>query len=411
VDSWKKLEKCRTCFDSNFSEFLNFGELYFSGIFPSTENELVEKGIVNLVFCNSCSQVQLGNIFDPELMYGDNYGYMSHLNDSMASHLKKTSNYLLDRVLLSKNQCLVDIGSNDGTFLNFFVERDINLIGIDPTISKFGKSYHPEIKTFPKLFNKDIFMDIDESSADVVSSIAMFYDLDNPIDFIGNIYSLLKDNGYWYLELTYGTWMNKSLSFDTICHEHAVYYTFTQLNRLFNENGFSVEEVNTTKSNGGSIVILLQKKQVKSKMSDFGKYLIDLELSDNINGIDSWNDFNTKVEKRIYHLKEFLLKDPKSIPMVGLGASTKGNMLLQLLNMDKKSLRAIGEINPDKFGRFTPGTKIPIVDERDLFSEPTKQALVLPWHFRENIIPKQRLFLENGGQLIFPLPDLEIYTR
>jgi hypothetical protein len=146
-------------------------------------------------------------------------------------------------------------------------------------------------------------------------------------------------------------------------------------------------------------------------MSDFGKYLIDLELSDNINGIDSWNDFNTKVEKRIYHLKEFLLKDPKSIPMVGLGASTKGNMLLQLLNMDKKSLRAIGEINPDKFGRFTPGTKIPIVDERDLFSEPTKQALVLPWHFRENIIPKQRLFLENGGQLIFPLPDLEIYTR
>jgi len=411
VGSWKKLKKCRVCLSSNFTEFLNFGDLYFSGIFPKSENDSVEKGIVNLVFCNSCTQVQLGNVFDPVLMYGDNYGYMSHLNDSMASHLKKTANYLLERVSLSKGQCLVDIGSNDGTFLNFFVDKGINLIGIDPTISKFKKNYHQQIKTFPKLFDVEIFNEIDENSADIVTSIAMFYDLDNPIDFIRNIHNLLKANGYWYLELTYGTWMNKSLSFDTICHEHAVYYTFEQLNRLFLENGFSIEEVTTTKSNGGSIVILLQKKQASSKMSDFGKYLIDSELDDSVNKIDAWVDFNAKVVKKINNLKEFFEGVSTDIPMVGLGASTKGNMLLQLLNMSKANLRAIGEINPDKFGRFTPGTKIPIVDERDLFSESTKQALVLPWHFRENIILKQRFFLENGGQLIFPLTDLEVYSR
>ena len=405
------LTSCRVCGSTELNEFLNFGELSFSGIFPANKTEVVESGVVNLVYCKTCTQVQLGYVFDADVMYGENYGYMSQLNDSMQLHLSNMAKYVLKSTSLTPGQIILDVGSNDGTFLNFFTPSKIKTIGVDPTITKFFGNYNPDTLQIPRLFDASVIDELGYDSIDVISSIAMFYDLDDPVDFIKNIHSLLKKDGYWFLELTYGAWMNSSLSFDTICHEHAVYYTFSQLEMMLKSNGFAVKDVFTTKSNGGSLAILAQKSTQPNSLTGYASYLLNLEKINEINSLDAWLRFGVNVNSRIELLKEFFDKLTKISPLWGLGASTKGNILLELLGLNQSKIVSIGEINVDKFGKFTPGTQIPIVPEDEILKNSDKSILVLPWHFKDNIVAKQRLFLENGGNLIFPLPDLEIITR
>jgi hypothetical protein len=410
-----KLEKCRICQSQDLIKVLDFGNLVFSGFFPKSPQEPTPSGIVDLVTCGNCGQTQLGYLFHAPTMYGENYGYMSQLNSSMKSHLEKIAQYIVSTLASSSMKRVVDIGSNDGTLLNAIgkLKPELELIGIDPTIKKFGDNYNINISKIPELFNESHVSELGNSSVQLITTLAMFYDLDDPLKFVHNVHELLSDEGFWLIELTYGNWMKESLAFDTICHEHAVYYDFQQLVNIFSKNGFVFREVALTDTNGKSLFIVLQKTRKEFSMPMFGQYLLAKEYQSNEENLKSWTNFGISVYERINILRLFFEKlKEKEGPINGLGASTKGNIFLQVLKLNSENISYIGEINHYKIGRVTPGTNIRIINEFDKgFILNSSYLLVLPWHFRNNLVSKFSSYLNKGGALIFPLPELEIYKE
>ena len=400
-----KISKCRSCKNLNIKKTLSLGKQAFTGIFPKYKNETIPSGELSLVYCNNCNLLQLENSFDKKKLYGENYGYMSSLNSSMTSHLSRKAN-LLKKYNLINGDTIIDVGSNDGTFLSFF-EKKFNLIGIDPTIKKFKKNYRKDIIKVENFFSKNALTPYTKKKAKLITSIAMFYDLEDPVKFAEDVYELLDKDGIWHLELSYMPLMIKNLSYDTICHEHLEYYSLNSIKYILDKVGFSIIDIQLNDINGGSFALTLSKN--KNSNNKVVEWLLNQESKDNINNISTFKNFFLKISKQKKDLKNLLenLIDMKK-KVYGYGASTKGNVILQFSNINSKLLPLIGEVNPFKFNRYTPGTKIKIVSEAAIKKNKPDYLLVLPWHFKDFIIKKEKKYLDSGGKLIFPLPQIEI---
>jgi hypothetical protein len=400
-----KISKCRSCKNLRIKKTFSLGKQAFTGIFPKYKNETIPSGELSLVYCDSCNLLQLENSFNKKKLYGDNYGYMSSLNSSMTFHLSTKAN-LLKKYNLINGDLIIDIGSNDGTFLSFF-ENKFNLIGIDPTIKKFKKNYRKDIIKVANFFSKNALAPYMKKKAKLITSIAMFYDLEDPIKFVEEVYELLDIDGIWHLELSYMPLMIKNLSYDTICHEHLEYYSLNSIKYIFDKVGFSIIDIQLNVINGGSFALTLSKN--KNSNNKVVEWLLNQESKDNINNISTFKKFFLKISKQKKDLKNLLenLIDMKK-KVYGYGASTKGNVILQFSNINSKLLPLIGEVNPFKFNRYTPGTKIKIVSEAAIKKNKPDYLLVLPWHFKDFIVKKEKRYLDSGGKLIFPLPQIEI---
>jgi len=401
-----KIKSCRVCNSKKLIKVFNLGNLSFTGIFPKKKNNKVPNGKLQLVHCQHCSLLQLENNFDPNLMYGENYGYMSSLNKAMEFHLKLKSKYLIRTYGINNYKNILDIGSNDGTFLKFFKKKN-KLYACDPTINKFKKYYRNDINLIPDFFSAKNFQNI---KFDLITSIAMFYDLSDPLKFAEDIRDILSNNGIWHIEMSYMPSMIKKNSYDTICHEHLEYYSIKSLMYLMKAAKLKIINISFNEVNGGSISLDVSKKQ--SKFKENKKMLSWLLKRETLNG---YNDF--KIQKAFFksclnhkillnELLKSLKKDGKKV--YGYGASTKGNVILQYCKINNKLINKIVEVNDFKYGRFTPGTKIKIISEKQAKKDRPDYYLVLPWHFKEHIINKEKSFLNNGGKLIFPLPEIEI---
>jgi hypothetical protein len=335
---------------------------------------------------------------------------MSSLNNSMIEHLYKKSINLKKLANLYKGDLIVDIGSNDGTFLSFFSNK-FQLIGIDPTIKKLGKFYRKDIKKFSNFFNKDLISKNFYKKVKLFTSISMFYDLENPVKFAEDIYDSLTDDGLWHLEQSYMPMMLKNNAYDTICHEHLEYYSLKSIKYIFDSVGFKIIDLEFNETNGGSFALTLAKKNSKKFVEI--KYLINWLLKKeelfNYNSIEAFKIFfeNAKKHKKIF--KELLLNlnDMKKL-VIGYGASTKGNIILQYCGIDSSLVPFIGEVNRYKYNRYTPGSKIKIISEKKARSLEPDYFLILPWHFKNYLIKKEREMKKNKSKLIFPLPDIDI---
>ena len=406
-----KRKKCRSCSNRNLKATFDMGSQKLSGIFPNNKTQKnVPEGSLAMVFCDNCKLLQLENSFDANTMYGNNYGYMSALNNSMIQHLKKKAFNLKKITNLIQGDLVLDIGSNDGTFLNFFSNK-FNLIGIDPTIKKLGALYRKDINKFPNFFTKELITRNFSKKVKLITSISMFYDLEDTIKFAEDIYDILDENGLWHLEQSYMPMMLKNNSYDTICHEHLEYYSLRSIKYIFDKVGFKIVDLEFNEINGGSFALTVaKKKNIKFKEV---KYLIDwlLKKEDlfNYNSMKSFKNFfeNTKKHRTIF--KELLLNlnDMKK-SVIGYGASTKGNIILQYCGIDSNLVPFIGEVNKFKYNKYTPGSKIKIISERKARALNPDYFLVLPWHFKNHIVRKERKFSKNKGKLIFPLPDIDI---
>ena len=404
-----KIKKCRSCGSGKLKPAFDLGLQKLTGVFPSKPNEKIPSGSLALVFCNNCKLLQLENSFDPIKMYGDNYGYMSSLNLSMVRHLKKKAlkiNRMLD---LETNDLVVDIGSNDGTFLSFFSKK-LKLIGIDPTIKKLSKFYRKDIIRIPTFFSARNLKEITSKKVKVVTSISMFYDLENPLMFANEIHDVLDKDGIWHLEQSYMPMMLKNNSYDTICHEHLEYYSLFSIKYIFDKIGFKIIDLEFNDINGGSFSITVAKKESKHKeVKKIVEWLLHKEKLFKYNEMSSYRIFykNIKKHKEIFRDLLLNLKDMKK-KVIGYGASTKGNVILQFCNIDNKLLPYIAEVNRFKHGRYTPGTGIKIIPEMQARKMNPDYFLVLPWHFKNFILEKEKKFINNNKKLIFPLPDIEI---
>jgi len=404
-----KIKQCRSCKSKRLKNAFDIGMQNLTGVFPKSRNEKILKGSLAMVFCQNCSLLQLKNSFDPKKMYGNNYGYMSSLNSSMVDHLKKKSENLKKIVSLNKNDIVCDIGSNDGTFLSFFSNK-ITLIGIDPTINKLSKYYRKDITKIPDFFSKKLINKITQKKIKLVTTISMFYDLENPLDFAKEIYDILDKEGVWHLEQSYMPSMIKNNSYDTICHEHLEYYSLKSIKYIFDKVGFKIIDLDFNDINGGSFSISVSKKKSShNEVKRLVNWLLKREKVFKYNNLSTFNTFYKNIlmhKKTFYELLLNLKKNKKKV--IGYGASTKGNVLLQFCKINSDLLPFICEVNKFKHGRFTPGSKIKIISENQAKKINPDYFLVLPWHFKNFILKKENFFIKKGGKFIFPLPEVEI---
>jgi hypothetical protein len=386
------------------------GKQYLTGVFPKRTSDKISIGPLDLVWCMQCGLLQLKQSYNLDEMYGDNYGYRSGLNASMVRHLTNKVKTLENFVKFSDHDLVVDIGSNDATLLKAYTNQ-CKKLGIDPTGIKFKDYYTDDIDLIPNFFSAEVFTEIyPHEKAKIVTSIAMFYDLEDPTAFVKDIESILADNGIWHFEQSYMPSMLRSNAYDTICHEHLEFYSFKVIKNLLERCGLRVIDVQMNSINGGSFAITACKRNASYRSNHpVIEWMLRQEGDLRLETPKPYRNFEEKVfshRKNLMELIEALISDGKII--FGYGASTKGNVLLQFCNLTRKHIPYIAEVNKDKFGCFTPGTHIPIISEEEARAMKPDYFLVFPWHFKHSILERESEYIENGGKFIFPLPEIEI---
>lgn len=403
-------EACRVCRSHDLAEVLDLGEIAFTGVFPESPSEDIAMGELRVVVCQSCGLAQLADSFPLEELYGDNYGYRSGLNASMLQHLQRTAQRLQRLSHLTSGDVVLDIGANDGSLLRSYSVEGINRIGIDPTIAKFREFYDDSTIAVADFFSASAFDSVSEKRAKVITSIAMFYDLEDPVAFARDIRHCLTEDGLWHFEQSYMPWMLRSGAYDTICHEHLEYYSLSTIKRILDDSGLRIVDVATNAVNGGSVSVTAARDDSDwQTVSVIPDWLLSEEERQGVGDVGTWLRFADVVRQRQSDLHELLVALRGSGQTVmGLGASTKGNVLLQTSGITPELVSMVGDVNPYKFGRYLPGTGIPIVSEAYVLAMNPDYLLVLPWHFRETFMVTMEPFLARGGRLIFPLPDIEV---
>ena len=402
---------CRLCGNSNLSVLLDLGKLSLTGVFLAPGDNAPKAELV-LAQCPNCHLVQLQHSYPPELLYGANYGYESHLNQSMVSHLQaKAKNLEKQYIKAEKKAVVVDIASNDGILLSGYQGKNITKIGIDPLINILEDYYPADSIKISAYFSANVYWENFNKPADLVSSVSVIYDLEAPIKFANDVYQILSDGGIWHFEQSYLPTMVTTNSYDTICHEHLLYFSLHDLRFLLNNSGFQLIDATLNSTNGGSIAITAKKSHLVEQVDPFIDFLLAREIKLGFQNGSAMERFVNQALTHRDNLKD-IIYSYKSLDfnIFGLGASTKGNVLLQWAELNSDIINSIGDINPKKFGKLTPGSFIPIVPEEDILKMGNKKsiALVLPWHFRLGIVDRAGSFLSNGGKLLFPLPNIEI---
>ena len=398
---------CKNCKKKKFKRVLKLGKQPLSGFFYKNKKYNLKNYSLDLYECQSCRLVQLKNNFISEDLFGEKYGYETSVSNTMVSHLNEKKTRFIKNKFIEKKSKILDIGCNDGTFLNLF-NKSFDLYGIDPTAIKFQKYYKKNIKLVTEYFSKaNLFKFFkNEIKFDLITSFAIFYDINNPNKFCNDISNLLKDSGVWVCEISYLPLMLKNLTFDQICHEHLTYYTLTVFEKIIKKSGLRILDFRLNEINGGSIEIIVCKNNSKhkSKIQKIRKIKKE-ELK--INEI-SYINFQKRVEDTKKNLTKFLLKNKNTI---GYGASTKGNIILNYCNINKNILRYICDENSKKLNKFTPGTNIKIISKAKMRKMRPKNLLVLIWPFRKEVIKQEKNFLLNGGNLVFHLPKFHIVNK
>lgn len=415
MENFHSVTSCRVCGNSSLELILDLGEQALTGVFPAELDQKISTGPLRLVRCvgkDACGLVQLEHSFDLSEMYGMNYGYRSGLNPTMVTHLENIVKEVCQFVNPDESDIIIDIGCNDGTLLKAYPKNKYQLVGIDPTARKFASFYPPEIKVIPAFFPSIELQEIcSQKGARIITSISMFYDLEDPQAFCRSIESLLADDGVWVFEQSYLQHMVDTLSFDTICHEHLEFYGLRQIDWLLKRARLRVTSINFNDVNGGSVRITACKESNTSypPCHEF-EHALKMEESSGLHTRETWTKFSKRLEVLRKEVLNFLTeKKEQGKLVIGLGASTKGNVLLQYFNIGTELLPFIAEVNPDKFHHYTPGTNIPIIPEADADLKKPDFKFVLPWHFRDHFIQKESSYLRCGGSLVFPLPKMEIY--
>jgi hypothetical protein len=410
---YKKINKCRVCGNNLLDQILNLGDQALTGVFPSSNSEKITTGPLSLIKCqdinDSCGLLQLEYSFDINEMYGENYGYRSGLNSSMIEHLHAKVKKILDMVNLKPGDLVIDIGSNDSTTLQAY-PTDLLLIGIDPTGPNFLEFYPPHIKLIPEFFSSSLVKKLYPTiKAKIITSFSMFYDLESPFDFMKNIYEILDEDGIWIFEQSYMPRMLEMNSYDTICHEHLEYYGLKQIKWMTDRIGLQIEDVEFNDINGGSFSIVVRKTKneivTRKKIQD----ILNSEEKKGLSKILPYKDFLFRIRKISDDLVKFV-HDIKILnkSIYAIGASTKGNVILQYCHFTDKDIPFVGEVNSAKFDCFTPGSLIPIISEIDLLAKQPDYLLILPWHF-SNFFENNPKF--NNFNLVFPLPSLRIREK
>ncbi len=404
-----KIKTCINCKNKNLDKIFSLGKLCFSGRFSKSYKENIPSEKLNIIFCKNCKLVQLDRSFDPNYLYGDGYGYRTGINKTMTDHVNYTVKQITKIVNLNRYDCVLDIASNDGTLLNFY-PKNIVKVGIDPLVGKYKKYYKNINHKISNFFNiSDIKKLRLKKKFKIITALSVFYDLRNPNKFLKEVKQLLDKEGVFVLEHADLYSILKNNIFDTICHEHLSYYSSSIIINMMKKNGLRVFNHEFNNINGGSSRYYICHMDSKYKSNKSIKYVINKELKFKLGLQKTLKNFF----KKIINLNNKLIKLIKKIKnynqtIHGYGASTKGNILLQFCKIGNKEIDFIADRNMLKYNLFTPGTKIKIISEKESRLIKPDYYLVLPWHFKKEILKREIKIRKKGVKFIFPLPKIEI---
>lgn len=392
-----RILKCRICNHTELEPLLDLGNQKIANGFHDCSEAQIGAPL-NLVRCPACGLVQLEHSVDTNLMY-KKYWYRSGINQTMRDHLKSAVDKIMSLGVLKDGDIVIDIGCNDGTLLSYYPDNVVK-IGVDPS------NIHPEncIHINDYFTYDNVKAALNGKKAKVISSIAMFYDLNDPKAFVRDVRNSLADDGLWVLEMSYLPRMISNAAYDSICHEHVTYYSMTTFLSALQGTDFNVVHADVNNINGGSIRIVCTVGGNRSK-----------DIEDIVAGEDEagysqpeiYNDFVRRVTSSREDLVSFLANE-KGKKIYGYGASTKGQIVLQYCNLDAGSMVAIAERNPSKYGLYTPGTNIRICPEQEMRDANPDYLLIFPWYFFEEFKGREAALHDAGCKFILPLPNFSI---
>ncbi|MDP1712225.1 MAG: class I SAM-dependent methyltransferase [Candidatus Nanopelagicaceae bacterium] len=396
-EHYTETRQCRICAGGDFIPILDLGEQYIANAFHHGNDAPTLRAPLKLIRCTACGLVQLAHSIKRDLMYRS-YWYKSGVNQTMRTHLKEIADDVQQHVKLRKGDKILDIGCNDCTLLTNY-PKDVLKVGVDPSnIETTGLN----------LFINDYFTaeKLNGEKFKVITSIAMFYDLDDPKQFVQDIRKCLLDDGIWVLELSYLPTMLRTTSYDSICHEHVAFYCLETFSKVLEGNDLEIFDVKFNNMNGGSFRLFVAPKGRK-KISQKVLEARDIERLGRFSEDAPYEIFTANVKKSAEELQKFLVSSQKQ-KVYGYGASTKGQVILQYCQFTKESLMAIAERNPLKHGLFTPGTNIKICSEEEMREAKPDYLLVFPWYFMKEFLEREKELLSNGCRFVQPLPEFKI---
>lgn len=398
--AYQTRDSCRLCDGKSLVQFLDLGTIHLSDfLLPSDPpNPRVP---LRLAICEDCGLIQLMETTDPDLLYR-RFWYRSGTNYTMANEMKRLVDLAKSLGPSGPGADWLDIGANDGTLLSYAPPGTLR-IAVEPAMN-----LRDDLSQHCDELHSDYFHAGQLEPVDTIFSAAMFYDLDDPVAFGHDIRKTLKPEGVWINQLSYTPTMFETTAFDNVCHEHLTYYTLRTLERLYSECGLKVIHFSLNSINGGSMCVVTthQSSSWAEDPTVGARRLAEKQSDLSVSActrfarrVQQWKDSTTK-------MLDYMA--PKRIHIYG--ASTKGNTLLQYLEATRDWFEYASDRNPDKWGRVTAGSRIPIIGEGESRLLKPEAYFVLPWAFKEEFVLREAQYLRHGGKLIFPLPELSVVT-
>ena len=404
---------CRICGSSALVEVFSLGNIAVSD-FVREQKPITTP--LALVMCDphtGCALVQLKYpAVNPETMYRQ-YWYKSGTNQTMRTALADITEKAEQVLPLHAGNVVIDIGANDGTLLRSYRVSSIQKVGFEPAKNLAIEASVGGNRIINDFFNASAFQHLGLGKANIITSIAMFYDLEDPNTFVRDILDCLAPGGIWIIQLAYEPVMLAQNGFDNIVHEHVEYYSLKPLEILFGKQGLEIFDVELNDVNGGSIrCYIRRKKETTNQFPGAAERVARLRADEEQGGwntLAAYEKFSLRVQQIRQQTVDFIRERVAEGKIIHVyGASTKGNTLLQYFGLDHRLIAAAAERNPDKWGLKTVITDIPIISEEESRKAKPVYYFVLPWHFLDEFVKREARYLQNGGHFIVPLPEFRI---
>jgi len=406
----KVRKTCRSCGSGRLQSVLDLGNLYVSNFADVPDSGRWPRVPLDLLLCEECGLAQLRHTTPAEWLY-THYWYKSGISATMRAALADISRKAAHFAGLQTGDSVLDIGCNDGTLLRSYGYDGVRRVGFEPAENLACEAAAGTDRIVPDFFSA---RPVSGEQFRVVTSIAMFYDLEDPSAFVADVASILMEEGVWVIEMHYLPAVLEYNAFDAICHEHLEYYSLSSLEPLLARHGLVVADVETNDVNGGSFrVYVVHRDSPAASVPARRERVNAMRAREQTAGLRSpsvYQEFGARVRQIGATLREWLGNERRHGQEISAyGASTKGNTLLQVFGLDHTVIRSAAERNPEKWGKYTVGTWIPIVSEAEARAH-ADNFLVLPWHFMDEIQIREHDFLARGGKLVAPLPNLRMIT-
>ena len=392
---------CRLCGSGELTSIFDLGNLYINDFVTRERIGEGRKAPLELLACNNCSLVQLRHTAPQELLYSRYYWYRSGVTDTMKAALLDLATAVEALADLKEGDVILDIGANDGTLLQSFSVPNLNRVGCEPANNLIDLLHDNAEYVMHDFWDYDEYIELQKTwginQAKVVTALGMFYDLEDPNKFISDARKALHKDGIFVAQLMCMASMLEKNDLGNLCHEHIEYYSMESLKFLFEKNGLEIFRIEENDVNGGSYRI-------------FARHLVSgsIDFEEQIT-IDDLIAFKDRVDRNRDLCVNFIRNEVEKGKVVYVyGASTKGNTILQYYGLDSSLITAAAERSPEKWGKYTVGSWIPIVSEEEARAADPDYFLVLPWAFFDEFYMREEKWRKGGGQFIVPLPDFRV---